>query len=108
MNKIIRIKGTDYPVPFFRIRDEDLSYGRRSTVTIVTDLEYAAVVALFSEPGEWFAIMQYENDPDIVKDCTAFDQLLSIKDNRTGVLEVVMGKITAEEALAELLEALNT
>ena len=107
MTSLIRIKGTDYPVPFFRIRDEDVRHGGRSTVTIITELEYAAVVALFSEPGEWYAVRQYENDPDIVTDCTDYDRLVSIKDNRSGVLEVVMGKITAEEALAELVEALK-
>ena len=107
MTNLIRIKGTEYTVPFFRIRDEDFRHGGRSTVTIVTELEYAAVVALFSAPGEWAAILRDGKEPDIVKDCTDYDRLVSIKDNRDGVLEVVMGKITAEEALAELREELE-
>lgn len=119
MKHILKIKGGEYTVPFVRHRDKDRRHEERSTVTIVFDLEYATVVALFSEPGEWSHTRRYDpktdaegnviyQEPDIVTDCTDYDRLLSIKDNRNGVLEVVMGKITAEEALAELVEALNT
>ena len=75
------------------------------------------MVALFSDPGEWSYIRRYEpktdaegkvmNWDDVVTDCTGYDKLLSIRDNRDGLLEVVMSKITAEEALDELREALN-
>ena len=117
MDHILKIKGSEYLVPFIRFRDRDPRHGSRSTVTIVTDLEYAVVVALFSEPGEWSHIMRYEpktdtdgnvhQEPGVVKDYTEYDRLLSIRDNRCGVLEVVMGKITAEEALEELREVLE-
>lgn len=117
MTNLIRIKGTDYPVPFVRFREKDFRYDRRSTVTIVTELEYAAVVALFTDPGEWSAVRHYApftdaegntvEEADIVTDCTGYDVLCSIRDNRDGLLEVVMGKITDGEALAELREALE-
>lgn len=118
MKHILKIKGGEYEVPHVIYREKDPFNGKRNTVTIITDLEYAAVVALFSDPGEWSHTMQHEprmdtegnvvsQQPDIVKDCTDYDTLLSIKDNRDGVLEIVMSKITAEEALAELREALE-
>jgi hypothetical protein len=44
---------------------------------------------------------------DIVTDCTGYDVLCSIRDNRGGLLEVVMGKITDSEALAELRQVLE-
>lgn len=107
MQRLIKIKDTEYQVSFVRFRDRDYHYGNRSTVTIVTDLEYSAVVALLSEPGEWYAIKRYEDAEDIVTDCTDYSKLLSIRDTRTGVLEVVLGKMTDSEILAELLEALK-
>lgn len=107
MQNLIKVKDTEYPVSLLFFRDRDYHYGRRSTVTIVTDLEYAAVVDLFSEPVEWYAIKRYEDAEDIVTDCTDYSKLLSIRDTRTGVLEVVLGKMTDSEILAELLEALK-
>ena len=107
MKHILKIKGGEYAVPHVIYRDKDPWNGKRSTVTIMTDLEYAAVVALFSDPGEWSHTVQVDGEPDIVKDCTDYDRLLSITDNRDGVLEVVLSKITAEEALAELKEVLE-
>ena len=104
---LIKVKDTEYPVSFVHFRDRDYHYGRRSTVTILTDLEYAAVVALFSEPGEWSAIKRREGAEDILTDCTDYSKLLSIRDTRTCVLEVVLGKMTDSEILAELLEALK-
>jgi hypothetical protein len=107
MTRLIKVKGTEYPVPFVRFRDRDYSFSNRSTVTIVTDLSYETVFALFSDPGEWSDIRRYEDGTEIVTDCTGYDRLLSIRDTRTGVLEVVMGKMTDSEILAELLEALK-
>ena len=118
MKHILRIKGGEYVVPHVIYREKDPFNGKRSTVTIITELEYAAVVALFSDPGEWSHTKQFEprmdtegnvvhQEPDIVKDCTDYDTLLSIKDNRCGMLEVVLSKITAEEALTELKEVLE-
>lgn len=117
MTNLIRIKSNEYQVPFVRFRETDYRHDRRSTVTIVTELEYAAVVALFTDPGEWSAVRHYEpftdaegntvQEADIVTDCTGYDVLCSIRDNRDGLLEVVMGKITDSEALAELREVLE-
>ena len=114
----MKINGVEYEAKHVGLRGRDGLAGSRSTVRIVTDLEYAAVVDLFSNPGEWSYIRKYDpetdgegnviyQEPDNVTDCTEYDRLLSIKDYRNGTLEVVMGKITAEEALAELVEALK-
>ena len=111
--KLIRIKGVDYPVPFVRFRKNDPQQNGRSTVTFLTELEYAAIVALFAEPEDWSVVVQHEptadgeERPDTVTDCTDHDVLCSIHDGRNGLLEVVMGKMTDSEVLAELLEALK-
>ena len=102
MQKIVKIKGGEYAVPFFRFREKDFSFGNRDTVLILTELSYAEVVDLFSEPGEWSVA-----NGEIVTDCTDYCKLLSIKDTRTGVLEVVLSKMTDGEILAELREALE-
>ena len=107
MNNLINIKGTEYPVSFIRLREQDFRFGNRSTVTIVTDLDYADVVALFSEPGAWSAIKRIEGSADKVTDCTAYEKLLSIRDDRSGTLEVVVGKPTDAEILTELVDVLD-
>ena len=117
MTNLVKIKGNEYMVPFARFREKDYRHNYRGTVTIVTELPYAEVVDLFSAPGEWSVIKRFDpitdaegnvqQEPDIVTDCTDYEVLCSIKDTRTGVLEVVVGKITDSEALAELREVLN-
>lgn len=107
MKYLLNIKGIEYEAKFVRFRDADFRNGNRSTVTIVTELSYAEVVELFSDPSEWSLTQKHELEPDIVTDCTGYDVLCSIRDNRDGLLEVVMGKITDSEALAELREVLD-
>lgn len=118
MMTILKIKNREIVLEFARVRERDLDHDRRNTVTILTSMSYEEVVALFSAPGVWSVTRKYEpktdtegnvvyQEPDAVTDCTEYEKLLCIKDTRTGVLEVVMSKITAEEALAELKEVLN-
>lgn len=108
----VKIKGKEYEVRLARFRDEEFFPGRRNTVTILTELSYAEAKELFTNPGEWSVINRYApmvgDDgeviqlPDKVIDCAAYEILCYIKDPFTGVLEVVMGKPTAEELLAIL------
>ena len=102
MTTVLRINKTDLPVTSVRWQKHG-----RSTVTFAVEMEYAAVVALFSDPGEWSVVIQNEDEPEVVKDCTGYDMLCSIHDRRGGKIEVVMGKMTDSEVLAELLEALK-
>lgn len=99
---ILKIKGGEYAAPFVRFRDMDFIHGNRNTVTILTEQSYAEVVGLFDDPGEWSVV-----NGETEKDCTDYCKLLSIKDTRNGVLEVVMSKMTDGEILAELKEALE-
>ena len=98
----LKIKGGEYAVQFVRFRDMDFVNGNRDTVTIRTEQSYAEVVGLFDDPGEWSVV-----NGETEKDCTDYCKLLSIKDTRNGVLEVVMSKMTDGEILAELKEALE-
>lgn len=107
MKYLLNIKGNEHEAKFVRFRDADFRNGNRSTATIVTELRYAEIVELFTNPGEWSLTKRYDHDPDIVTDCTDYEKLLSITDTRTGVFEVVLGKATDGEILAELLEELN-
>lgn len=118
MKRIVKIKGGEHDIQFVRFREKDFLFGGRNTVTILTELSYAEVVDLFSDPGEWSVVTKYEprtgkdgeviyQQPDTETDCTDYFKLISIKDTRTGVLEIVLSKMTDSEALAELREALE-
>ena len=107
--KLLKVNGAEHPAEFIRFRENDFTHGRRSTVTILTRKSYAEVLELFSNPGDWSVIERNEKSPELNTeiDCTDYCKLLNIKDTRTGVLEVVMSKMTDSEVLAELLEELN-
>lgn len=114
---LVKINDTEYPVKFVRFREKDCRHDHRNTVTLVAELTHAEVVALFTAPGEWSVIKRYEpttdaegntiQEPDVVMDCTGYEVLCRIRDDLTGLVEVVVGTITDSEALAELLEVLN-
>lgn len=118
MTQRLKIKGKEHVARYVRFRDMDARHGNRSTVTIVTSLPYEEVVDLFTEPGEWSVTYEYEpkvdgegnvvyQEPERVVDCTDYEKLLRILDTRTGLLEVVVSKMTDGEALTELRDALN-
>lgn len=109
---LIKIKDKEYPAKFVLLARGDIN-----TVRFLVEMSHAEATELFSSPGEWFAIRRhdpYVNNageeqtlPDNITDCSEFEVLRSIKDTRDGMLEVVMGKITDSEVLAELMEVLN-
>ena len=95
----------------------DQSWDFRRTKSITCELTYEEAKALFTDGVEWYLVYQepdYTNEdgetvtPDpIVYDNTEFELVGSITENRDGTVTVKMGKITAEEALAELIEVLG-
>lgn len=118
MKTLLNIKGNEYEVAIAAFRETDILHERRSTVTLMTNFAYSEVVELFTNPGEWSITEKFVPStdangnvtyqrPDRVRDCVEYTVLCSIRDKRDGLLEVVMGKITDSEALAELREVLN-
>lgn len=107
VNRKVRIKDTEFPVPFVHFCERNSGFDCRSTVSFTAEMEYATVVALFTDPGEWSVVVQHEDEEAVVNDCTSYDVLCRIVDRRNGMIDVVVGKITDGEALEELLEVLN-
>ena len=107
MKRILKIKGGEYEAVFVRERERDPRHGSRGTVTIVMDMSFEQAAGLFFDPGEWSYVRQHEDGNEVVKDFTDYHKALHIKGDMSGTIEVVMGKMTAEEALAELKEVLE-
>lgn len=115
VNYIVKISGVEYTAKYVRFREIDPHYNWRETATVLMDIPYDTAKSIFTDPGEWSVLKRFtssipdeEPETDIVIDCTDYDVLCCITDHQDGVLEVVIGKMTDSEALAELKEALMT
>ena len=90
----------------------DPAWDYRHTKSIKCAMTYEEAKATFVDGLEWHLVYQgpnYVNEagetvtPDpIVYDNTAFELVMSIAENRDGIVTVKMGETTAEEALAIL------
>lgn len=84
----------------------DTAWNGRESKAITLEMTYEEAVATFVDGLEWFIV--YQNDEETqVYDNSDYCVAGSITDNRDGTVTVKMGKITAEEALAELMEVLG-
>lgn len=97
----------------------DIDWDNRESKAITLEMDYATASALFVDGLEWSIVHKHEvatRDKDgnqtgteVVTDewdNSDYDIAGSITDHRDGTVTVKMGKITAEEALAELMEVL--
>lgn len=95
----------------------DRAWDGRDSKAITLEMNHADAAALFVDGLEWSIIYQPEPyvdqsgatvtpEPEVY-DNSEYTLAGSITDNRDGTVTVKMGKITAEEALAELREVLG-
>ena len=126
----IKINDTLYPATISgRVADKD--WDNRASKAITLEMSYAEAVELFVDGLAWSIIQQNEvpvyqvdeNGKAVLDehgnpiqtgteiqesewDNSDYDIAGPITDNRNGTITAKMGKITAEEALAELMEVL--
>jgi len=111
----ININGDQYPA---KVRGfvRDPNWNNRDSKEITLSMTYENALAIFVDDVDWEIVYQaksYTNEDGetITPDPAIYDNsdwclAGPITDNRDGTVTVKMGKITAEEALAELLEVL--
>jgi hypothetical protein len=98
-------------------RVTDREWGGRESKAITMEMSHADASALFVDGLEWSIVYQAETytgstgetvtpEPEVY-DNSEYCVAGPITDNRDGTVTVKMGKITAEEALAELREVLG-
>lgn len=83
----------------------------REACELTMELSHAEAAALFVTNATWGyrrTVTDMTGTTDIETDMSDYSVAGPITDLRDGRLRVLMGKITAEEALAELMEALQT
>lgn len=95
----------------------DREWNNRQSKSITLEMGCADAAALFVDGLAWSIICQAEleineNGETITPEPEVYDNSEycvagTITDNRDGTVTAKMGKITAEEALAELMEVLN-
>ena len=73
---------------------------------MATKMTYEEAMNLFVDDLDW-EIVYEDGETTEVYDNSDFSVAGSVTDNRNGTVTVKMGVITAEEALAELMEVLN-
>lgn len=114
----IKINETLYPATISgRVQDKD--WDNRASKAITLEMDYATAAALFVDGLAWSIVMRSEEPvfdengeqtgTEILEseyDNSEYDVAGPITDNRNGTITAKMGKITAEEALAELMEVL--
>lgn len=83
----------------------DRSWGGRSSKAITLKMSHEEALTTFVDGLEW-SIVHQEGEETQVYDNSNYSVAGPITDNRDGTVTVKMGKITAEEALAELMEVL--
>lgn len=115
MKTYLKIKDTLYPATF-RGRMQDHEWNGRNSIAVTVNMAYAEAAALFTENLQWSLVRQPEAYPDadgktflpqtVETDYSDYCKAGPITDNRDGTVTAKMGKITAEEALAELMEVL--
>ena len=112
----LKINDTLYPA-YFRGRVQDNEWGGRASMAATLNMNYATAAEIFVDDIQWSLVQQGEAVADadgnpvmpepVETDYSDYCVAGSITDNRDGTITVKMGKITAEEALAELMEVLN-
>ena len=114
----VKINETLYPATISgRMQDKD--WDNRESKAITLEMDYATAVNLFVDGLAWSIVQQnevpvldeYGNQTgtemqETEWDNSEFDVAGAITDHRNGTITAKMGKITAEEALAELMEVL--
>ena len=114
----IKINETLYPATVSgRVSDKD--WDNRESKAITMEMDHATAVNLFVDGLAWSIVQQNEvpvldeygnqTGTEIKEtewDNSEFDVAGAITDHRNGTITAKMGKITAEEALAELMEVL--
>ena len=101
----IKINDSQYPASVHGYVT-DKEWNNRESKAITLEMSYEDAMALFVDDLEWFIV--YENgETTEVYDNSEYSVAGSVTDHRNGTVTVKMGKITAEEALAELMEVLR-
>ena len=126
----VKINNTLYPATVSgRVADKD--WDNRASKAITLEMDYATAIALFVDGLAWSIVQQNEvpvyqvdeNGKAVLDehgnpiqtgteiqesewDNSDYDVAGAITDHRNGTITAKMGKITAEEALAELMEVL--
>ena len=100
----IKINDTRYPAAI-RGCERDREWNNRESKAITLDMSYEDAMATFVDDLDW-AIVYEEGETAEVYDNSEYSVAGPVADNRNGTVTVKMGKITAEEALAELMEVL--
>ena len=126
----IKINGVLYPATISgRVSDKD--WDNRASKAITLEMDYVTAIGLFVDGLAWSIVQQNEvpvyqvdeNGKAVLDehgnpiqtgteiqesewDNSDYDIAGSITDHRNGTITAKMGKITAEEALSELMEVL--
>ena len=126
----VKINSTLYPATVSgRVADKE--WDNRASKAITLEMDYATAIALFVDGLAWSIVQQNEvptyqvdenGNPVLDEngnpiqtgteiqesewDNSDYDVAGAITDHRNGTITAKMGKITAEEALAELMEVL--
>ena len=115
MNTYLKIRDTLYPATF-RGRTVDNEWNGRDSIAVTLEMTFAQAAEIFTDGLEWSLVQQFDPytdadgnlvtpDPEET-DYSDYCVAGPITDNRNGTITAKMGKITAEEALAELMEVL--
>lgn len=104
-----------------RINDKD--WDNRSSKAITVEMSYADAIKMFNDDIEWFILQDVEETMEEVNEETGeviyrtvintesydnseYSVAGSITDNRDGTITAKMGKVTAEELISMIEEAL--
>lgn len=101
----IKINETRYPASI-RGYTKDREWDDRESKSITLEMTYEEAMNLFVDGLDWSIIYEGGENTEVY-DNSEFSVAGSVTDNRNGTVTVKMGQITAEEALAELMEVLN-
>lgn len=112
----VKINETLYPAEIKgRIVNSD--WNGRKTLSVTMTASYEQAAALFTDGMTWSHVYQADSYVDesgsiitpepVEYDDSEYSVAGPITDNRDGTITATMGVITAEEALAELMEVIN-
>ena len=110
----IKINDTLIPAAISGYR-KDPAWNDRDSKAITVEMDHATALATFVDELEWSIVMDVRSEDAegnaIIEreeyDNSEFSVAGSITDNRNGTVTVKMGKPTAEERLAELMEVIG-
>lgn len=112
----VKVGTNQYPATV-RGRYKDSNWNDRDSKEITLEMTYSEAIAIFVDDLDWSIVYQAdafanENGETVTPEPVEYDNsdycvAGAITDNRNGTVTVKMGKITAEEALAELMEVLG-